>query len=357
MAKDITQTTNNKGVAGWSLKTDDNATVDPTINWQEGQAPSTVNNSARAMMTRIREEHDLIDNRVKVIENRWGSSFLYVEINSFTLKDNKDGTFDLNLVIKDKLTDEQYADLKAGKLFLTVNWRIGVSDDLANDSVYKSITTRDVIILSLSIPTASTTHLWDLYVILSFLGTWHDTNKITLHELSYISNNIMEYAVRQPAGAIIDTMRSIPMNRSYIDFKIFEVKDNDNIKLTIKISWYYISPCEIILTVEPSGPNSVPLIGLEYFTYDLGIGWDNLTFLDGTTRKGVVNVNMSGPSDLPKFVVSSFHPGGNLDPIHMPYRWDGIRYRFHARLTTKAQQDLYPMNMRPDLGKTYPIIT
>lgn len=34
----------------WSKTAASNATADPTINWQEGQAPSTVNDSARAMM-------------------------------------------------------------------------------------------------------------------------------------------------------------------------------------------------------------------------------------------------------------------------------------------------------------------
>lgn len=37
----------------WSLTAADNATADPLINWQEGQNPSTVNNSARAMMVEI----------------------------------------------------------------------------------------------------------------------------------------------------------------------------------------------------------------------------------------------------------------------------------------------------------------
>ncbi|WP_019224122.1 phage tail protein [Bartonella rattaustraliani] len=39
----------------WSLRASDNARVDTLINWSEGQPPSTVNNSARAMMQRFRE--------------------------------------------------------------------------------------------------------------------------------------------------------------------------------------------------------------------------------------------------------------------------------------------------------------
>lgn len=39
----------------WSTTSANNATADSAINWAEGQAPSTVNNSARVMMQRIKE--------------------------------------------------------------------------------------------------------------------------------------------------------------------------------------------------------------------------------------------------------------------------------------------------------------
>src|SRR5690606_40688606 len=39
----------------WSLTPGSNANADNSINWREGQAPSTVNNSARSMMERIAE--------------------------------------------------------------------------------------------------------------------------------------------------------------------------------------------------------------------------------------------------------------------------------------------------------------
>jgi hypothetical protein len=38
----------------WSLTAGNNATADANINWQEGQNPSTVNNSARAMMAALK---------------------------------------------------------------------------------------------------------------------------------------------------------------------------------------------------------------------------------------------------------------------------------------------------------------
>jgi len=42
-------------VYDWSPAAADNATADDAINWAEGQPPSSVNNSARAMMGRLRE--------------------------------------------------------------------------------------------------------------------------------------------------------------------------------------------------------------------------------------------------------------------------------------------------------------
>lgn len=43
---------------GWSKTASSNATADSTINWAEGQAPSSVNDSARAMMARTAEYRD-----------------------------------------------------------------------------------------------------------------------------------------------------------------------------------------------------------------------------------------------------------------------------------------------------------
>lgn len=41
-------------VYAWSLTAANNSTADASINWQEGQAPSSVNNSARAMMAALK---------------------------------------------------------------------------------------------------------------------------------------------------------------------------------------------------------------------------------------------------------------------------------------------------------------
>ncbi len=42
----------------WSQTQASNATADPSINWQEGQAPSSVNDSARAMMASVAKHRD-----------------------------------------------------------------------------------------------------------------------------------------------------------------------------------------------------------------------------------------------------------------------------------------------------------
>jgi hypothetical protein len=46
------------GLHLWSRTAGSNATADSSINWAEGQSPSSVNDSARAMMARIAEWRD-----------------------------------------------------------------------------------------------------------------------------------------------------------------------------------------------------------------------------------------------------------------------------------------------------------
>lgn len=46
----------------WSKTPDTNGSIDPTVNWAEGMAPSSVNDSARAMMARLAEYRDDVCN-------------------------------------------------------------------------------------------------------------------------------------------------------------------------------------------------------------------------------------------------------------------------------------------------------
>jgi hypothetical protein len=48
----------------WSQTAATNANIDPTVNWRESQAPSTVNNSARAMMAAIAKWRDDVSGNI-----------------------------------------------------------------------------------------------------------------------------------------------------------------------------------------------------------------------------------------------------------------------------------------------------
>lgn len=52
------------GVASWSQTAANNATADSTINWQEGQAPSSINDSARAVMAAVAKYRDDISGKI-----------------------------------------------------------------------------------------------------------------------------------------------------------------------------------------------------------------------------------------------------------------------------------------------------
>lgn len=67
----------------WSTTAANNATADPSINWAEGQAPSTVNDSARAMMAALAA--DLMSDREWL---KFGDTPSYVSATQFTVPGN-----------------------------------------------------------------------------------------------------------------------------------------------------------------------------------------------------------------------------------------------------------------------------
>lgn len=77
------------GVTTWSQTAANNATSDTTVNWREGQAPSTVNNSARAMMTSIRKLYDDVSGNVLT----GGSSTAYTISTNQSMTPLADGMF------------------------------------------------------------------------------------------------------------------------------------------------------------------------------------------------------------------------------------------------------------------------
>jgi len=74
-------------VATWSQTAANNATADSTVNWREGQAASTVNNSARAMMASTAKWRD--DNSGNIVTG--GSSTAYTITTSQSLTPLTDG--------------------------------------------------------------------------------------------------------------------------------------------------------------------------------------------------------------------------------------------------------------------------
>ena len=71
----------------WSQTAASNNTADSTINWREGQAPSTVNNSSRAMMAAIAKYRD----DQSGILNSGGSSTAYTATSNETYTSLSDG--------------------------------------------------------------------------------------------------------------------------------------------------------------------------------------------------------------------------------------------------------------------------
>ena len=55
---------NNGGVYTWSQSAANNATFDNTVNWQEGQSPSSINDSGRAMMASVAKYRDDISGSI-----------------------------------------------------------------------------------------------------------------------------------------------------------------------------------------------------------------------------------------------------------------------------------------------------
>src|SRR5882672_1073638 len=63
-----------QGVYSWSKTASSNDSADASVNWREGQSPSSINDSARAMMARVAEWRD--DTSGSIIAT--GSSTAYV---------------------------------------------------------------------------------------------------------------------------------------------------------------------------------------------------------------------------------------------------------------------------------------
>lgn len=86
------------GLWNWSTTAANNATADPSINWQEGQAPSTVNDSARAMMAAIAAWYQAPE------WLNYGDTPTYVDGTHFTVPGNLTGRYSVGRRVKVTVT-------------------------------------------------------------------------------------------------------------------------------------------------------------------------------------------------------------------------------------------------------------
>ncbi|MDN7993585.1 tail fiber domain-containing protein [Burkholderia orbicola] len=87
------------GLWNWSTTAANNATADPSINWQEGQAPSTVNDSARAMMAAL-----AVQFQTGWEWQMWGDTPTYVSGTQFTVPGNLTGRYTVGRRIRASVT-------------------------------------------------------------------------------------------------------------------------------------------------------------------------------------------------------------------------------------------------------------
>lgn len=116
------------GLWQWSTTAANNATADPSINWQEGQAPSTVNDSARAMMAAIATQ----------FQNGWewlqyGDTPTYVSATQFTVPSNLTGRYTQGRRVKATVTaGTVYGTIQSSAFgsvtTVTVTWDTGALD-------------------------------------------------------------------------------------------------------------------------------------------------------------------------------------------------------------------------------------
>lgn len=111
----------------WSTTAASNATADPSINWQEGQAPSTVNDSARAMMAAVATWFQAPE------WLNYGLAPAYVSATQYTAAGNQTGTYVVGRRVRAKvsagmiygtITASTYTSLTT----VTVAWDSGVLD-------------------------------------------------------------------------------------------------------------------------------------------------------------------------------------------------------------------------------------
>lgn len=349
-----------KGVSKWSLNPDDNATADDRINWQEGQMPSSVNNSARAMMMRIREQHDLNQAQFKsildTVGGRFGTQIKAITADTYTITaTSTPNNWNLEFHFNDKLTLEEYNAYKAGNLYLLTTLK---ATDLVNNSLYKQFSYNSVIYINLYFNIGSVAHEHIMMFKLNFFGIEKKNQAISFHELKeFVNCSTLQVGYDNTSTNFV----ALPMKRTYIGNKTMTPTSgsrNIDTTKTSNLEWYYISPTQCICThsLDYKGANDREFAMAQ--------------FLLGTSISIIeLKANPFWASNLAFFVLTADSSG----QIKVDYQsnalakadsnsgTDWIFSHIHGSVTfmitgTPTQLKDYPMILEPTATNPYPII-
>lgn len=238
-----------KGVSKWSLNPDDNATADERINWQEGQPPSTVNNSARMMMARIREQYDLNQLQFKniptMLTSRFGGRIKDITADRYSVGTTSyPNTWVFYFYFDDKLTQDEYNDYKNGQLYLLTNL---VANGLENDAEYKKMRPNTTMWIDLVFKVGNNTYTHVMHFNLNFFGIAKENTRITFQELRHFVNNRV-LQIGKAENNFLSTSNMIPLvkERTYEGHK-------DNVTVDVKDpgyyrTWHYEAPSVLVYT-------------------------------------------------------------------------------------------------------------
>lgn len=242
-----------KGVSKWSLNPDDNATADDRINWQEGQMPSSVNNSARAMMMRIREQHDLNQSQFKsildTVGGRFGTQIKAITADTYTIEAAPYPANHTIITFKlagGTLTADEHNQVKSGKLHLYAHL---VADKIEQNDIYKTFSYNSIIAIKIIIDVGSYTENVHMKFRLNFFGIEKTNDFISFHELQYFVNR---HILITGSNSELHNTNAIPMKRTYIGNKTMTPDSAESFNIdttkTSNLEWYYISPTQCICT-------------------------------------------------------------------------------------------------------------
>lgn len=349
-----------KGVSKWSLNPDDNATADDRINWQEGQMPSSVNNSARAMMMRIREQHDINQSQFKsildTVGGRLGNQIKEARAESYTIDTlTSPASTLITFYFGDgTLTADEHDQFLAGKLHLYAHL---LADKIEQNAIYQTLAYNSIIAINLNIKIGNNQSSYAMQFRLNFFGIEKANDFISFHELQYFVNR--HILITGHTSGIHNT-NALPMTRSYTSNKTMTPTSgsrNIDTTKTSNLEWYYISPTQCICThsLDYAGANRREFAEAE--------------FLLGTSIRIIeLKANPFYPSNLAFFVRDADSSGqimvdyqsNALAKADSNSGTDWIVSHIYGTVTfmitgTPAELKDYPMILEPTATNSYPL--